>query len=296
MAELFKPKAHAIEVVDPDTGDERTLTIKAKNRQQAERSAMSRGYRLKVTPVEQEMQQRVPTRRGARGIYEVEVLDRSDGSSRWVRVESFGMEQARSKVAEMGEIVGAVRVVELLAASQPGTAVIRDCPECGTCGQWTGGRPAAHWLAMVLFFPIGLLLLLLTPTWRCRACGYAYDSYRPPQGFGRERTQDNGVWIAIIIALAVLIGGVVVVAVWGEPKETPTERHNRIMRPVIEMQRETQRMKLELEQGIMLDRMRQNIHRPEYSDFDLGSEPMHPDALNEELKRRYRQAPPDPRN
>jgi hypothetical protein len=46
------------------------------------------------------------------------------------------------------------------------------CPKCR--GVSTGGRGCLHIAAIVLLFPVGLLLLLISPTYTCTQCGFRF--------------------------------------------------------------------------------------------------------------------------
>jgi hypothetical protein len=48
------------------------------------------------------------------------------------------------------------------------------CPKCH--GQATGGRGCLIIGLIILFFPIGLLFLLIKPTYQCRSCGYRFQT------------------------------------------------------------------------------------------------------------------------
>lgn len=61
-------------------------------------------------------------------------------------------------------------------ASLPGRVT---CPNCGQ-SEWTSDRGCIFWGLVVLFFPIGLLLMLIVPTWTCTTCRYTYRSHSVP--------------------------------------------------------------------------------------------------------------------
>jgi hypothetical protein len=46
------------------------------------------------------------------------------------------------------------------------------CPKC-TCIA-TESRGCLIWLFVILLFPIGLVLLLLKPTYKCKSCGFKF--------------------------------------------------------------------------------------------------------------------------
>ncbi len=48
------------------------------------------------------------------------------------------------------------------------------CPECKDKAY--GGRGCLIILLIILLFPIGLLLLLVKPTYRCQRCGYKFKA------------------------------------------------------------------------------------------------------------------------
>jgi len=47
------------------------------------------------------------------------------------------------------------------------------CPRCG--GMAKGGRGCLAWGLVILFFPVGLLFLLIKPTYTCQACGFKFQ-------------------------------------------------------------------------------------------------------------------------
>ncbi len=48
------------------------------------------------------------------------------------------------------------------------------CPRC--FGTAEGGRGCLIWILVILLFPIGLILLLLKPTYKCKSCGYMFKA------------------------------------------------------------------------------------------------------------------------
>ncbi|MBT4530032.1 MAG: DUF2367 domain-containing protein [Phycisphaerae bacterium] len=48
------------------------------------------------------------------------------------------------------------------------------CPQCH--GTATGGYGCLIIGLVILFFPIGLLFLLIKPTYRCTKCGFTFKS------------------------------------------------------------------------------------------------------------------------
>ncbi len=47
------------------------------------------------------------------------------------------------------------------------------CPQCH--GRAIGGRGCLIIGLIILFFPVGLLFLLIKPTYRCTTCGYRFQ-------------------------------------------------------------------------------------------------------------------------
>ena len=108
-------------------------------------------------------------------IYEVPVLDRATGDERLVRVEAMSAEEASSRVMRMGEAAGTARLAEVRRETAlPGGAT---CPRCGD-SEWSGGRGVFFWVAVVLFFPLGLLLLFVPTEYRCKTCQFAFRTTR----------------------------------------------------------------------------------------------------------------------
>ena len=48
------------------------------------------------------------------------------------------------------------------------------CPKCE--GKALGGHGCLFWLLVILTFPVGLLFLLIKPTYRCKQCGYRFKA------------------------------------------------------------------------------------------------------------------------
>jgi hypothetical protein len=48
------------------------------------------------------------------------------------------------------------------------------CPRCA--GEAEGKRGCLIWAGVVLLFPIGLVLLLLKPTYTCKSCGFRFKA------------------------------------------------------------------------------------------------------------------------
>ena len=53
-------------------------------------------------------------------------------------------------------------------------------------------------------FPIGLLLLLVKPTWHCKGCRYSFQSYAEPVDEVADR-KPHGVAYGIVFGLLVLV-------------------------------------------------------------------------------------------
>jgi hypothetical protein len=51
---------------------------------------------------------------------------------------------------------------------------ILSCPKCS--GEAEGKRGILIWIGVVLFFPIGLVLLFLKPTYTCKARGFKFKA------------------------------------------------------------------------------------------------------------------------
>jgi hypothetical protein len=66
----------------------------------------------------------------------------------------------------------AVSAATAMPAAVPPGAL--SCPRC--TGAAIGGRSGCLILLMILLFPIGLLLLLVKPTYTCTKCGYTFTS------------------------------------------------------------------------------------------------------------------------
>ena len=48
------------------------------------------------------------------------------------------------------------------------------CPKCSNASH--GSRGCLIWFFVILLFPVGLLFLLLKPTYKCGSCGYTFKS------------------------------------------------------------------------------------------------------------------------
>lgn len=81
------------------------------------------------------------------------------------------------------------------------------CPLCEAIS-WKGGRAVAQSLCVILLFPIGLVLLIIPPTWVCRKCGYRYASHAKPMGWRPTVAQELGRAVTILIVLGLLGAGV----------------------------------------------------------------------------------------
>lgn len=117
-----------------------------------------------------------------KAIFQVQTVNRDSGAENWVRVEAASSDDARRRVMALGEIVGEVRLIEVLdsvASISPAIPGVITCPKCGGT-KWEGGRGCVIWALVILLFPIGLLLLFIRPTFRCRGCRYSYASYSAP--------------------------------------------------------------------------------------------------------------------
>jgi rubredoxin len=148
-----------------------------------------------------------------KAIFEVQTVDRQTGKEHWVRVEAESKDAAIAKIAGLGEVVGAARLVEVVDAPArravdspayrfaPGRVI---CPSCQSA-KWTGGHGCALLLGVVLLFPLGLLLLLIRPEWRCERCGYAYRSHDSPMGSNRTPAVRDATILVAIVVFAVLI-------------------------------------------------------------------------------------------
>lgn len=152
-----------------------------------------------------------------KAIYEVQTVNRNTGAEHWVRVEADNAEAARSKVIGLGEVVGEVRLAEVLESPAPAPTPfipgVVTCPRC-TGQVWDGGRGCLVWLGVILLFPIGLLLLFVKPTWRCVKCRYTFQSYTAPVNPG-ELPHQHGVLYQIVYAILVVVailGGLLVLA------------------------------------------------------------------------------------
>lgn len=64
------------------------------------------------------IQQPRTSRRSGHGLFEVQVVDREDGTERWVEVEAPSNEDARSQVAATGELVGHARLIRMIARDE----------------------------------------------------------------------------------------------------------------------------------------------------------------------------------
>jgi len=156
-----------------------------------------------------------------KAVYEVQTLNRNTGVEHWARVEAESGEAARSKVIALGEIVGQVRLAEVLEAESPEPATATMIPGVVTCPQchgtsWSGGRSCLFWVAVILLFPIGLLLLIEKPTWRCARCSYTFRRYSAPVDLPSEDcpTQQHGILYQVgsiilytVASLVAILGG-----------------------------------------------------------------------------------------
>jgi hypothetical protein len=158
-----------------------------------------------------------------KAIYEVQVVNRNTGAEHWARVEADNAESARSKVIGLGEIVGEVRLAEVLGSAAPVPAPsipgIVTCPSCK--GQvWEGGRGCFVRTLVILLFPLGLLLLLfIMPTWRCMSCGYRFQSFTVPAvpGEGTQNDRNLAGCIYIFLVMFALILAAVAFGVYFKP-------------------------------------------------------------------------------
>lgn len=139
----------------------------------------------------------------SRGLYEVSVADRGNGEERWVRVEAANPDAAQQKLADLGELAGRARLVELRdnisVPSSDGA-----CPKCGGV-EWSGTRGILLFILMIVMFPIGLLFLFVPPTWTCHGCGHWYRSHTPP-----VVNPPPSIWYRVAqgAMIAVIVGGV----------------------------------------------------------------------------------------
>lgn len=163
-----------------------------------------------------------------RAIYEVQTVSRGDGKENWVKVRATSREDAANRVAALGEIVGKARMLEVVddAATEASPIQVALAPAipgqvtCPTCSRhsWESGRGLAVWLGILLFFPLGLLLLLVQPTHKCLHCGYSFTSYRAP-AVDPSDLPPRGVWYYLgqvtlwLILVAILVGVVAFVRV-----------------------------------------------------------------------------------
>lgn len=177
-----------------------------------------------------------------RAIFSVQTIDRDSGTENWVRVEAASRQEAQAEVAALGEIVGDVKLVEVVASTpiaseleedsrplkgfsvgfrRPGTKATTweyvdaidaaaaqkivaervgdvelldviemgrrlgshehttskgglSCPKCSSHAR--GGYSFWQWLVGILFFPIGLLVFLIKPTYKCTQCGFRFKA------------------------------------------------------------------------------------------------------------------------
>ncbi len=63
-----------------------------------------------------------------RAIYEVQTVNRVTGADHWVRVEARDTDAARAKVIALGEMVGEVRLAEVLDDAGPVKVIDADAP------------------------------------------------------------------------------------------------------------------------------------------------------------------------
>ena len=66
-------------------------------------------------------------------------------------------------------------------------AITGCCPKCGQ-SVWKSHLGCAVFFLIVLFFPLGLLLLLVPRRWECISCHYSYTSSQRPFGFSGSMT------------------------------------------------------------------------------------------------------------
>jgi len=159
-----------------------------------------------------------------RAIFNVTVVNRETGAERVVRVEAPNVGEARKRVLMMGEMIGSAELAEVLEASpttpqptSPPGSVANACPDCQNTN-WSGGRGVVAWLIVILLFPLGLLALLIRPTWKCTKCGFSYQSYSLPAGLPPQKSAGvqvlRGIGIALLLLFIVLvIGGAVAAAI-----------------------------------------------------------------------------------
>ncbi len=121
--------------------------------------------------------------------YEVQIVDRMNGKESFISITASSRKEAKDKLLSMGEIVGSVKLVEIL--SEDSTSIdgfckyVNTCPNCsGTV--WSGGRSKWIWVIVIIFFPIGLLALFIEPEWKCIKCGYRYSSNTSPIGLENQ--------------------------------------------------------------------------------------------------------------
>jgi hypothetical protein len=130
-------------------------------------------------------------------------------------VEAPSREVARRRVSDLGEMVGQVRLVEIVedpAADRAHLPGRTRCPRCGGT-RWRSGREFLIWLGVIFLFPLGALLLLIPPTHRCLSCGYCYKSHSVPvQEVGVAERHGLLYQIVYVILVAVaIVGGLVAI-------------------------------------------------------------------------------------
>ncbi len=204
-----------IEGYERDTGLERVLSIEAPSQSEA----IVQGNRMGLVIARIEEVREPPPASGSpllppaqvRTFFEVQTLSRTSGAEHWVRVEAPNAEQARERVAALGEIIGGVRLAEIVQSApatpaQPSTIPgVVACPKCGGT-TWAGGRGCLLWVLVILFFPLGLLLLFIKPTWKCQSCRYSFQSYAAPTTIGGGSEFSGGrVIVGVFIGLGILV-------------------------------------------------------------------------------------------
>jgi hypothetical protein len=152
-----------------------------------------------------------------KAIYAVQIVNRDTGVAHVARVEATSTESARLRVLHLisrHEIVGDAQLAEVLEDSAPARVKpppipgMVTCPRCGGT-KWSGGRGLIVWLGVILLFPLGVLLLFVKPTWRCRSCLYPYRSYSAPVDIGPHRGGVGGAVLIVLLMLALLLVGLI---------------------------------------------------------------------------------------
>lgn len=85
-----------------------------------------------------------------------------------------------------------------------GCGCAETCPACGSAAWRNTGHGALFWVAVLISFPLGLLLFLVHPeTYRCRGCGHAESRFwwgaRAPAG---SRGPSGAFWAILGVSLA----------------------------------------------------------------------------------------------